>query len=135
MQSLTFLVKENHGKIPSYNSIPTDTQTGLREDPEDTRARSIEKLFPSHGKPHIIHLDQIQNYSRNASKGLTPDDVQFPVLSSPPGTNAFWFMCPSEIRVDLSVYECDNDEYTNQLIGYSGESYISSKHDLSRAQN
>ena len=121
MQSLTFLVKENHGQIPSYNTIPAHPQTGERENPDNTRGRSMDRLFPSHGKT-IIHLDQIQDYSHNAIKGLTPDDTQFPLLQAPPGTSTFWFINPSEVRVDLSVYETDTDQYTNQLVGYSGQS-------------
>ena len=123
MQSLAFLVIENHGQIPSYNTIPSNPQTGHQENPEDTRARSMSKIFPSAGNK-IIHLDQIQHYSKNASKGLTPDDVQFPRLQPPPGTDSFWFINPNEDRVDLSVYENDTDQYTNQLIGYSGSSYF-----------
>ena len=119
MQSIAFLVLENHGQIPSYNVIPAHPETGVREDPDDTRGRNINKLFPSHGKP-IINLNQIQNYNYLATKGLTPDDAQFPYMQSAPGANAFWFLDPSEPRVDLSVYENDNDQYTNYFHGYSG---------------
>ena len=121
MQSITFLVKENHGKIPSYNAIPSNPQTGETENPDSNRGRDIDTLFPSaHGKT-IINLDQIQEYSENAAKGLTPDDPQFPILPVPSGTPTTWFLDPKEARVDLSVYEIDTDEYTNQLVGYSGK--------------
>ena len=119
MQSITFLVIENNGQIPSYNVIPRNPLTGERDDPNESRGRNIEKLFPSHGKT-IISLDQIQNYKYSDSKGLTPEDPQFPLLPDPPGMNS-WFIDPSEPRVDLSVYECDTDEYTNSFYGYSGK--------------
>ena len=116
---MAFLVLENHGKIPSYNVIPVN-KVGRRHDrASDSRGGSISKLFPSHGKP-IIHLEQIQHYKYADQKGLTPDDPQFPKMPEIPGANAFWFINPNEIRVDLSVYESDTDQYTNQFIGYSG---------------
>ena len=120
MQSITFLVKENHGKIPSYNVIPVNNQTGEAENPDSNRGRNIDTLFPSaHGKT-IINLDQIQEYSANAMKGITPDDPQFPLLPVQPGVPINWFLDPKEARVDLSVYESNTDQYTNQLVDYSG---------------
>ena len=121
MQSITFLVKENHGKIPSYNVVPTNNQM-VEITPANDRGQNIDALFPSaHGKT-IIHLDQIQNYTENATKGLTPADAQFPKLPVSPGAPVIRFFDPKEVRVDLSVYEVNTDEYTNQLVGYSGQS-------------
>ena len=121
MQSITFLVKENHGKIPSYNVAQSNNQM-VEIQPVDDRGQNIDALFPSaHGKT-IIHLDQIQDYPENATKGLTPADAQFPKLPPPPGSPVVRFFNPTEVRVDLSVYEINTDEYTNQLVGYSGQS-------------
>ena len=119
MQSVVFLVQENNGKIPTYNVIPRHPQTGVAEDPNDSRGSDIDTLFPSHGKP-IICMEQIQDYPKNATKGLIPSDSQFPLLKPVPGTNSFWFCDPSLPRVDLSVYETQSDEYTNTLIGLTG---------------
>ena len=120
MQSVTFLVQENQGKIPTYNVIPTDPQTGRTEDPNDSRGTDIDALFPSHGKP-IICMEQIQDYSTTAIKGLVPTDGQFPLLRSVPGANSSWFCDMSLPRVDLSVYETQTDEYTNTLVGLTGQ--------------
>ena len=116
---MVFLVQENHGKVPTYNVIPTDSQTGFAENPNDSRGSDIDSLFPSHGKP-IICMRQIRDYPSSATKGLVPEDSQFPLLRPVPGTNTFWFCDPSLPRVDLSVYETQNDEYTNMLIGLTG---------------
>ena len=113
MQSITFLVMENHGKIPSYNVVPAGGQ-------KLNRGKDINAIFPSHGKP-IIHMNQIQEYKISAVKGLTPNDPQFPLLpNNTPGVTPFWFIDVNEPRVDLSVYESGTDEYTNHFYGYSG---------------
>ena len=120
MQSVTFLVLENNGKVPAYNVIPS--RPGKKPASEDRyRGSNIDKLFPSHGKP-IIHMNQIQNYKFSAVKGLTPNDPQFPLLPNTPGVKPFWFLNSNEPRVDLSVYESNTDEYTNQFHGFSGKS-------------
>ena len=121
MQSLVFLVRENQGRIPTYNVIPKNPETGFSENPNDSRGTDIDSLFPSHGKP-IICMEQIQDYSNSATKGLVPTDGQFPLLPTVPGANAFWFCDPSLPRVDLSVYENQTDEYTNMLVGLTGQS-------------
>ena len=116
MQSVTFLVLENSGKVPAYN-VPPTTKNGKPS--TVARGANINNLFPSHGKP-IIHMNQIQNYKFSAIKGLTPSDPQFPLLPNTPGVKPFWFINSNEPRVDLSVYESDTDEYTNQFHGFSG---------------
>ena len=122
MQSIVFLVKENHGKIPSYNVIPSSDHTVEINTQTEDRGRDIDFIFPSaHGKT-IIHLDQIQNYPEFATKGLKPSDAQFPKLPVLPGASVSRFFDPNEARVDLSVYEINTDQYTNQLVGYSGTS-------------
>ena len=117
---MVFLVQENNGKIPTYNVIPRNSEAGFVDDTDESRGTDIDSLFPSHGKP-IICMQQIQDYSMTAKKGLVPTDSQFPLLRPVPGMNSFRFCDSSLPRVDLSVYETQNDEYTNTLIGLTGK--------------